>query len=69
MKKIIGLIPSRLGSKRLPAKALLKINDYPLIVHVYKRALLSKKLSDERGLKIRVISMPSLELFEINCRN
>ncbi len=46
VKKIIGLIPSRLGSKRLPAKALLKINDYPLVVHVYKRALLSKKLSD-----------------------
>lgn len=46
MRKIIGLIPSRLGSRRLPAKALLKINNYPLVVHVYKRALLSKKLSD-----------------------
>ena len=45
-KKILGLIPTRLGSKRLPAKALLPINNYPLIVHVYKRALLSKKLDD-----------------------
>ena len=46
MKKIIGLIPSRLGSKRLPSKALLKINDFPLVVRVYKRALLAKKLSE-----------------------
>ena len=45
-KRILGLIPTRLGSKRLPAKALLPINNYPLIVHVYKRALLSKKLDD-----------------------
>ena len=45
-KKFLGLIPSRLGSKRLPAKALLPINGYPLIVHVYRRAKLSKKLSD-----------------------
>ena len=45
-KRILGLIPTRLGSKRLPAKPLLPINNYPLIVHVYKRALLSKKLDD-----------------------
>ena len=45
-KKIIGLIPTRLSSKRLPAKALLPINGYPLIVHVYKRAKLSKLLDD-----------------------
>ena len=45
-KKILGLIPVRLGSTRLPAKALLPINNLPLIVHVYKRAKLSKKLDD-----------------------
>ena len=45
-KRILGLIPTRLGSKRLPAKALLPINNFPLIVHVYKRALLSKQLDD-----------------------
>tara|TARA_B100001123_G_C15296472_1_gene1019396 strand:+ start:706 stop:1461 length:756 start_codon:yes stop_codon:yes gene_type:complete len=45
-KRVLGLIPTRLGSKRLPAKALLPINNYPLIIHVYKRALLSKKLDD-----------------------
>ena len=45
-KKILGLIPVRLGSTRLPAKALLPINNFPLIIHVYKRAKLSKKLDD-----------------------
>lgn len=44
MKKIIGLIPSRLGSKRLPGKALADIANMPVIIHVAKRALLSKFL-------------------------
>lgn len=46
MTKIIGLIPSRLGSKRLPGKALADISGLPVIVHVAKRAILSKSLSD-----------------------
>ena len=37
-KDYIILIPSRLGSKRLRHKALIKINDIPLIVHVLKSA-------------------------------
>ena len=41
MKKII-LIPVRLNSKRLPSKALLELDNLPLIVHTYKRACLSK---------------------------
>ncbi len=45
-KKILALIPTRLNSRRLPAKALLPINKLPLIMHVYKRAKLSK-LVDE----------------------
>ena len=44
--KIIGLIPTRLNSTRLPQKALLEINNIPLVIHTYKRAKLSKKLSD-----------------------
>lgn len=44
--KVIGLIPTRLNSTRLPQKALLKINNIPLVVHTYKRAKLSKKLND-----------------------
>ena len=44
MKKILALIPTRLNSRRLPAKALLPINNLPLIIHVYRRTILSKKL-------------------------
>ncbi len=45
-KKILALIPTRLNSSRLPAKALLPINNLPLIMHVYKRAKLSKLIDD-----------------------
>ena len=44
MKKIIGLIPTRLESKRLPGKALLDLDGLPLIIHTAKRAMLSKLL-------------------------
>ena len=44
--KVLGLIPTRLGSTRLPAKALLELNGMPLIIHTYKRSKLSKKLND-----------------------
>ena len=44
--KAIGLIPTRLNSTRLPQKALLPINNIPLIIHTYKRAKLSKKLDE-----------------------
>ena len=46
IKKIIALIPTRLNSQRLPAKALLPINNLPLIIHVYRRTLLSKLIDD-----------------------
>ena len=45
-KKIIGLIPVRLQSKRLPKKALLEIEGIPMIVHTYQRAIMSKLLDD-----------------------
>ena len=45
-KKVIALIPVRLNSRRLPAKALLPINKLPLIIHVYRRTLLSKLVDD-----------------------
>ena len=41
---ILGLIPSRLNSKRLKHKPLLSIDGLPIIVHTFKRAMLSKKL-------------------------
>ena len=43
-KNVLGLIPTRLNSTRLPQKALLSINKIPLVVHTYKRAKLSKKV-------------------------
>jgi 3-deoxy-manno-octulosonate cytidylyltransferase (CMP-KDO synthetase) len=46
MQKILGLIPTRLNSSRLPQKALLKIENIPLVVHTYKRSKLSKKLDE-----------------------
>jgi len=44
--KTVALIPTRLGSTRLPSKPLLEIQGIPLIVHVYKRARLSKLLNE-----------------------
>jgi|TARA_B100000787_G_C16161529_1_gene281624 3-deoxy-manno-octulosonate cytidylyltransferase (CMP-KDO synthetase) len=44
--KVIGLIPTRLNSTRLPNKSLLPINGIPMIIHTYKRSMLAKKLDD-----------------------
>ena len=41
---IIGIIPARLKSIRLPNKPLQLIDGLPLLVHVLKRSLMSKKL-------------------------
>ncbi|WP_145596207.1 cytidylyltransferase domain-containing protein [Candidatus Pelagibacter sp. FZCC0015] len=41
---ILGIIPARLKSKRLPNKPLQIIDGVPLLVHVLKRSLMSKKL-------------------------
>ncbi|MBD1172642.1 3-deoxy-manno-octulosonate cytidylyltransferase [Pelagibacterales bacterium SAG-MED05] len=41
---ILGLIPARLHSKRLEKKSLIKIDGIPMIVHTFKRVMLSKKI-------------------------
>lgn len=41
---ILGLIPSRLKSRRLKEKPLIDIDGLPMIVHTFKRTKLSKKL-------------------------
>lgn len=46
MNKTVAIIPSRLESSRLPEKALRDICGLPMIVHVYKRCLLTKTLDD-----------------------
>jgi 3-deoxy-manno-octulosonate cytidylyltransferase (CMP-KDO synthetase) len=38
--KVIGIVPARMASSRLPGKPLIKIHGKPMIEHVYKRALL-----------------------------
>ena len=44
--KVVGIVPARLESKRLPGKALAYICGLPMIIHTCKRALLSKTLDD-----------------------
>ena len=43
---VIGIIPARYGSTRLPAKALAMISGKPMIQHVYERCMKSGLLSE-----------------------
>ncbi len=43
---VIGVIPARYGSTRLPAKSLAMIHGKPMIQHVYERCLKAKLLSE-----------------------
>ena len=38
MAEVVGIIPARYDSKRLPGKPLVLIHDRPMIQHVYQRA-------------------------------
>lgn len=42
--KVIGIIPARIGSRRLAQKPLIQINGKPLIQNIYERAAKSKLL-------------------------
>jgi 3-deoxy-manno-octulosonate cytidylyltransferase (CMP-KDO synthetase) len=42
---ILGLIPARLQSVRLPRKPLLEVDGLPMVIHILKRAQLAKKLN------------------------
>ncbi|MEN6640850.1 MAG: 3-deoxy-manno-octulosonate cytidylyltransferase [Armatimonadia bacterium] len=44
--RIIGMIPARLASTRLPRKVLLDIAGKPMVQHVYERACQSQHLSE-----------------------
>ena len=46
--RIGALVPVRLGSERLPGKALLPIADRPVIAHLLDRVLASRHLSPDR---------------------
>ncbi len=41
---VIGVIPARLESTRFPRKILFPINNKPMVMHVYERALKSNKI-------------------------
>lgn len=45
-KKIIGIIPARMGSSRFPGKPLQEICGVPMLGHVYKRSKMSKTLDE-----------------------
>lgn len=43
--KVIGVVPARMGSSRLPGKALLPLQGKPLLFYVWNEALKSKSMS------------------------
>lgn len=45
MNYVVGLIPARLASTRLPGKSLADIEGMPMVVHTAKRAMQAKSLS------------------------
>src|SRR6185503_13080634 len=44
-KKILALIPARMGSSRFPGKPMARIANVPMIEHVYRRVALSRNLT------------------------
>ena len=44
--KVIGMVPARLQSSRLPEKALIDIAGMPMVIHTCKRAQLAKSLDE-----------------------
>ena len=56
--KAIGLIPTRLNSTRLPQKALLEINNIPLVIHppTLTKKLFTKKRESQNDQNHKNIS-------------
>lgn len=44
--KVVGMVPARMESHRLPGKALIDIEGLPMVVHTCKRAQLTKSLDE-----------------------
>lgn len=59
--RIVGIIPSRLESSRLPNKALIDIGGLPMVVHVFKRAQLCPALQDV------FVATDSTEIYKTVC--
>ena len=64
--RVIGVIPSRIGSTRLERKPLIEIHGIPMIIHVYKRAAMSDALDE---LFVATDSDEIRELVEFNGGN
>ncbi|MBI4651296.1 3-deoxy-manno-octulosonate cytidylyltransferase [Candidatus Desantisbacteria bacterium] len=45
-KKVVGVIPARYGSTRLPGKALILIHGKPMIQHVYEQCIKASRLEE-----------------------
>jgi len=58
MKNTAIIIPARLKAKRLPSKPLVKINNMPMIIHVFNRA-------KESEIGEVFVATPDKEIFEI----
>lgn len=56
---VVGIIPSRLASSRLPQKALVDIEGLPMVVHVFKRAQMAKSLDRV------IVATDSPEIFDV----
>src|SRR5438046_1986308 len=59
LPRILGVIPARLGSTRLPRKVLLPICGRPMVQHVYERARRCQRLDD------LVVATDSLEVVQV----
>lgn len=44
--KVVGMVPARLQSSRLPEKALIDIQGMPMVIHTCKRSQLAKSLDE-----------------------
>ena len=59
MKNTAIIIPARLDAKRFPNKPLAKINNFPMIMHVYNRAKESK-------ISKVFVATPDDEIFDLS---
>ncbi len=58
-QKIIGVIPARISSTRLPGKPLADILGIPMVIHVMKRAMMSDILDEV------IVATDSVEIFNV----
>lgn len=57
--KVVGVIPARMESSRLPGKPLIDIEGLPMVVHVFKRAQVCKDLDEVH------VATDSYKIFEV----